>query len=144
MEERFEDLPETFNQMILLPNVPDFSTSHGHLTKVHQIKTAGCALLKKEEGQRTTRWTVTLHSTSRHVNAPLRIMQHQVFFPLRGILLVTINRKGVIAFACNDNLGKPSTMEPFSQRLRDKPGVHGQGNLREINTLTIKCSFQTC
>jgi len=23
MEERFEDLPETFDQMMLLPNVPD-------------------------------------------------------------------------------------------------------------------------
>ena len=27
-EDRFEDLPETFNQMMLLPNVPDFCTSH--------------------------------------------------------------------------------------------------------------------
>ena len=93
--------------MMLLPNVPDFSTSHGHLTEVHQIKTAGCALLKKEEGQRTKGWTVALNSTSRYVNAPLRIMQNQAFFPLRGILLVTTNRKGVIAFACNDDFGKP-------------------------------------
>jgi hypothetical protein len=54
-----------------------------------------------------------------------------------------MNRKSVIAFACNDDLGKASSMESWSQRWGDKPGVHGQGNLREINTLMSKCSFQT-
>ncbi len=52
MEDRFEDLPETFDQMMLLPNVPDFRTSHRHLTKIHQIEASGCALLKKEENNR--------------------------------------------------------------------------------------------
>jgi len=33
-------------------------------------------------------------------------MQNQRFFPLRGVLLSTINRKGVIAFASNDDFGK--------------------------------------
>jgi hypothetical protein len=49
MEDRFEYLPETFNQMMLLPNVPDFRTSHRDVTKVHQIITAGCAFLEKEK-----------------------------------------------------------------------------------------------
>ena len=47
MEDRFEYLPETFDEMMLLPNVPDFSTSHRSFAKIHQIKTASCALLKK-------------------------------------------------------------------------------------------------
>jgi hypothetical protein len=36
MEDRFEDLPEIFNEMMLLPNVPDFCTAHRSFTKVHQ------------------------------------------------------------------------------------------------------------
>jgi len=77
MEDRFEDLPETFNQMMLLPDVPDFCTSHGYLTKIHQIITAGGALLEKEEHHRTKGWTVSLDSTSRHINPPCGIM-HRV------------------------------------------------------------------
>src|SRR6266704_1939100 len=80
MEDRFENLPETFNEMMLLPNVPDFCTSHGYLTKIHQIITAGGALLEKEEHYRTKGWTVSLDSTSRHINPPGGMMQHQVFF----------------------------------------------------------------
>ena len=49
MEDRFEALPEAFNQMMLLPNMPDFRTSHRLLTKMHQRVTAGGAFLKKEE-----------------------------------------------------------------------------------------------
>jgi hypothetical protein len=48
-ENRFEDLPAAFSQRVLLPNVPDFSTSHRSFAQIHQIKTASCALLKKEE-----------------------------------------------------------------------------------------------
>jgi hypothetical protein len=117
MEDRFEDLPETFDQMMLLPNVPDFRTSHRHLTKIHQIEASGCALLKKEENNRTKGGTVASDSTRRNVNPPLRIMQYQVFFPLRSFLFLTINCKGVIAFACNNYFSKPSTMEPCPQRL---------------------------
>jgi len=47
MEHRFADLPEAFYQRVLLPHVPDFSTSHCGFAQVHQIKTAGGALLKK-------------------------------------------------------------------------------------------------
>jgi hypothetical protein len=53
-----------------------------------------------------------------------------------------LHRESIVAFACHDDLGQPSTMPPFSQRLRDEPGVHGQGNLRQINTLTGAFSFQ--
>jgi hypothetical protein len=76
------------------------------LTKVHQIITTGGAFLEKEEHNRTKGWTVALDSTRRHINPPGRIMQNQIFFPVRGILLFSINRKGVIAFACNDDFGK--------------------------------------
>jgi hypothetical protein len=117
MEDRFEDLPETFDEMMLLPNVPDLRPPQHNLTKVHQIITAGGAFLKKEEHNRTKGWTVSLDSTRRHLNPPCGMTQHQVFFPVRGILLFSINRKGVIAFACNDDFGKASMQEPFSQRL---------------------------
>jgi hypothetical protein len=106
MEDRFEDLPETFDEMMLLPNVPDLRPPHHHLTKVHQIITAGGTFLEKEEHNRTKGWTVSLDSSSRHINPPCGIMQNQVFFPVRGVLLFSINRKGVIAFACNDDFGK--------------------------------------
>jgi len=49
MENRFEYLPETFDEMMLLPNVPDFRTPHRGLTKIHQIITAGGAFLEKGE-----------------------------------------------------------------------------------------------
>jgi hypothetical protein len=114
MEDGFEDLPETFNQMMLLPNVPNFCTAHCDCAKVHQIIATRRTLLKKEEYDGTKSWTVTLDSTRRHVNAPCGIMQNQRFFPLRGILFFPINRKGVIAFACNDDFGKPYTVEPLS------------------------------
>src|SRR5712691_4294791 len=117
MEDRFEDLPETFNEMMLLPNVPDFCTAHRDFAKVHQIIAACGTLLKKEESDGAKCWIVTLDATSRHVNAPGGIMQHQRFFPLRGVLLFPINGKGVIAFACNDDFGKPSAMESLSERL---------------------------
>src|ERR1043166_701701 len=117
MEDRFEDLPETFDAMMLLPHVPDLRPPQHNLTKVHQIITAGGAFLKKEEHHRTKGWTVSLDSTRRHLNPPCGMPQHQVFFPVRGILLFSINRKGVIAFACNDDFGKASMPEPFSQRL---------------------------
>jgi|SRR4030095_378227 hypothetical protein len=144
MQDRFEYLPKTFDQMMLLPNVPDFRPSHRHATKVHQIITASCAFLKKEECDGTKRWTESLDATRRHINPPGGMTQHQVFFPLRGVLLGTINRKGIIAFTCNDDFGKTSIMEPLSQRLRDKPGVHGQGELGELKTFAMKLSFQTC
>src|SRR5713101_4353069 len=117
MEDRFEYLPETFDEMMLLPNVPDLRPPHHNLTKVHQIITTGGAFLEKEEHNRTKGWTVSLDSTRRHINPPCGIMQNQVFFPVRGVLLFPMNCKGVIAFSCHDDLGKTSTMEPFSQRL---------------------------
>jgi len=143
MEDRFEDLPETFDQMLLLPNVPDFSTTHRIFTAVHQIVASSCAFLKKEARNRPKGWTVPLDSIRRHINPPCGIMKDQVFFPLRGLLFFACNGKDVVAFARNDDFGKPSPMEPFSQRLRDKPRVHSQGNLGDINTFTIKFSFQT-
>lgn len=35
LEDRFEHLPETFNQMMLLPYVPDFRASQSRGTKIH-------------------------------------------------------------------------------------------------------------
>ena len=117
MEDRFEDLPETFNEMMLLPNMPDFCTTHRDFAKVHQIIAARGTLLKKEESDGTKRWIVTLDSTSRYVNTPGGLMQHQRFFPLRGVLFFPMNGEGVIAFACNDDFSKPSVMKSLSERL---------------------------
>jgi len=116
-EDRFEDLPETFNEMMLLPNMPDFCPSHGNATKVHQIITASGTLLKKEKNNCTKGWTIRVNSTRRHVNSPWGIMQNEVVLPLGGLLMFPTNGKGVIAFACNNDLSKPSTVEPLSERL---------------------------
>src|SRR2546422_9834806 len=37
--------------LMLLPNVPDFCTSHRDVAKVHQIITAGCTFLEKEKNK---------------------------------------------------------------------------------------------
>src|SRR5215217_4231611 len=81
MEDRFEYLPETFDEMMLLPNVPDLRPSHRNLTKVHQIRTAGGAVLEKEEHNCTKGWTASLDSTRRHINPPCGILQN-LYFPL--------------------------------------------------------------
>ena len=39
MEYRFHDLPKTFNDVVLLPYVPDFSSPHRRLAEMHQIVT---------------------------------------------------------------------------------------------------------
>src|SRR6266478_3930801 len=51
LENRFHDLPETLNHMMLLPNVPDFCTAQLLLTKIHQIIASGCSFSKKVEDQ---------------------------------------------------------------------------------------------
>jgi hypothetical protein len=48
MENGFHDLPETLNHMVLLPDMPHFSSSHRGLTKVHQIIAARCTFLKEK------------------------------------------------------------------------------------------------
>jgi hypothetical protein len=117
MEDRFEHLPEIFYEMMLLPDMPDFCTSHRHLTEIHQRVAAGGAFAKKEENQRSKGWAMSSDATRRDINPPLRIIQNQCFFPLRSVLLLIANCKGIIAFARNDDFGKSSTMQPFSQRL---------------------------
>src|SRR6266571_2213641 len=46
LENRFHDLPETLNHMMLLPNVPNFCTAQCILTKIHQIIASGCTFSK--------------------------------------------------------------------------------------------------
>src|SRR6266436_4475489 len=87
MKDRFEALPEAFNQMMLLPNMPDFCTSHLLLTKIHQIVTACCTFPKKKENQRPKGWALSPDAIRRDINAPFRIIQKQFFFPFRSCLL---------------------------------------------------------
>jgi len=108
LEDRFTDLPATFDEMRLLPNVPDLRPPQHNWTQVHQRITAGGAFRKKEAPNRTKGWTVSLDSTRRHLNPPWGMTPHHVFFPGRGILLFSINRQGGIAFACHDDVGKAS------------------------------------
>ena len=51
MENRFHDLPETFNDMVLFPHVPDFRTPQRDLTKIHQIVAASGTYLKEKKNQ---------------------------------------------------------------------------------------------
>jgi hypothetical protein len=81
MEYRFQNLPETLNHMMLLPDVPDFCTTQRYLTKMHQIIAARCAFAKKEQNERPKSRTVTPGATRWHVNAPCGLFQHQDFFP---------------------------------------------------------------
>lgn len=114
-EDGCEDLAETFHQMLLLPHVPHFCPAPCDGAKGHQRIAARRTLLNKEADDGTKSWTVTLASTRRHVKAPWGIMQNQRFFPRRGLLFFPINRQGVMAFACKDDFGKPSTVEPLSE-----------------------------
>jgi len=102
---------------MLLPDMPDFCTSHRHVTEMHQRGAAGGAFAKKEAHQRSTGWAMSSDATRRDINPPLRIIQNQGFFPLRSVLLLIANCQGIIAFARHDDFGKSSTMQPCSQRL---------------------------
>src|SRR6516165_7232440 len=50
----------------------------------------------------------------------------------------------VITFPRNNNLTKPSLMQPFSECLRDIGRVHGQWQLRDIYPFTKKGRFELC
>src|SRR5438128_975256 len=52
------------------------------------------------------------------------------------------NGKDIVAFARNDDLSKPSLMQPLSEFLRNKCRVHGQRQLSDINPFTIKFVFE--
>ena len=78
MENRFHDLPETLNHMMLPPDVPDFRTSQRLLTKVHQIVATSCTFPKKEENQRSKGGTLPPDATRRHVNTPCGRLQDRV------------------------------------------------------------------
>src|SRR5262249_44064854 len=79
-----------------------------------------------------------------HVNAPGGLFQPQDFFPCRRLPFLTINRKDIVAFACNDDVEKSQLMQPCSEFLRDIGRVHGQWQLRDIYPFTKKCSFELC
>ena len=49
LDNRFHDLPETFNHMVLLPDMPDFRTPQCSLSKIHQIVAARGVFAKKEQ-----------------------------------------------------------------------------------------------
>src|SRR5262249_19609493 len=57
---------------------------------------------------------------------------------------LTINRKDIVAFACNDDVEKSQLMQPCSKCLRDIGRVHGQWQLRDIYPFTKKSSFELC
>src|SRR5207245_5373474 len=64
--------------------------------------------------------------------------------PCRRIPFLTVNRKDIVAFACNDDVDKSQLMQPFSEFLRDIGRVHGQWQLSDIYPFTKKCSFELC
>jgi len=143
LTDRFAYLPETFNQLLLLPNMPDFCTSHRHLTAMHPRVTTGGALLKEQKHDRATCGTLCTHATRRDVNPPGRIMQNEVLLPLRRLLGCPMHGKGIVAFSCTADFGKPSTMQPCSQRLRHTPGIHGERNFGAINPFKSKGCLPT-
>src|SRR5215467_3342529 len=144
LENRFHDLPETLNDMMLLPYVPDFCTPERSLTKIHQIIAARCTFAKKEQNQRSKGGTRAPDTARWHVNAPCGLFQHQDFFPCRRLPFLTVNRKDIVAFACNDDVAKSQPMQPFSEFLRDIGRVQGQWQLSDIYPFTKKCSFELC
>jgi hypothetical protein len=80
------------------------------LTKIHQIIAARCAFAKKEQNQRSKGGTIAPDATRWHVNAPGGLFQHHDFFPCRRIPFLTVNRKDIVAFACNDDVDKSQLM----------------------------------
>src|SRR6266481_2251840 len=140
MEDRFEDLPETFNEMMLLPNMPDFCPSHGNSTKVHQIITASGTLLKKEKNTCTKGWTIRVNSTRRHVNSPWGIMQNEVVLPLGGLLMFPTNGKG------SNNSPPPLivTMTPLGYMAPRSKGTWYFPEVYGIIAKTVQCLSMHC
>jgi hypothetical protein len=111
-----EPCPEPCHQMMLRPQVPECCTAHRDVAHVHQRRAARGTRVNKAACDGTTRGTMTLDSTRRHVNAPGGIMQHQRFFPRRGVRLFPIHGQGVMAFACHDDGGTPAPRASVSAR----------------------------
>src|SRR5215471_12270711 len=109
---------------------------------MHHIIAVRCAFAKKEQHQRSTGGTIAPDATRWHVNAPCGLFQHQDFLPCRCIPFLTVNRKDIVAFACNDDVDTSQLMQPFSECLRDIGRVHGQWQLRDIYPFTKKGSFE--
>ena len=141
-ENRFHDLPETLNHMMLPPDVPDFRTSQRLLTQVHQRGAPSCTFPKKEEHQRSTGGTLPPDATRRHVNTPGGRLQDPCFLPCQCTLFFPMNGKDIVAFARHDDLRQPSLMQPLSEFLSNKGSVHGQRQLSAINPFTIKFVFE--
>ena len=85
---------------------------------------------------------MTPDATRRDINTPFGLLQGEVFFPGRSLLFLTIKSKDIVPFACNDDLSKPSLMQPLSEFLSNKCSVHGQRQLSDINPFTIKVVFE--
>ena len=141
-ENRFHDLPETLNHLMLPPDVPDFRTSQRLLTQVHQRVATSCTFPKKEETQRSTGGTLPPEATRRHVNTPCGRLQDPCFFPCQCTLFFPMHGQDIVAFARHDDVSKPSLMQPLSEFLSNKGRVHGQRQRSEINPFTIKFVFE--
>ena len=85
---------------------------------------------------------MTPDATRRDINTPFGLLQGEVFFPGRSLLFLTIKSKDIVPFACNDDVSKPSLMQPLFELFRDKPRVEGQRKLGDINPFTIKVRFE--
>jgi hypothetical protein len=138
----FEHFPETFDVMVLLPNVPYLSTSQRLLAKVHQIIAPRCALLKKEENHRAKRWIIGGETARGNINAPCGRGHHHLFFPRRCLLFAVVDRTGVMAFACDDDVRKAKLVESLAEWLRNEPRVQGERNLGDIDSLTQKFGWE--
>ena len=66
---------------------------------------------------------MTPDATRRDINTPCGLLQGEVFFPGRSLLFLTVKSKDIVPFACNDDLSKPSLMQPLFELFRDKPRV---------------------
>ena len=80
MENRFHDLPETLDHMVLFPNMPQFSPPHRRFTKVHQIIATRGRFAKKEQHDRAKGRIVAPSTIGRDINPPFRCLQDELFF----------------------------------------------------------------
>jgi hypothetical protein len=142
LEDRLHHLPEAFNHLGVLPNVPSLRSSPRHLTKVHHIIAARCAVAKKAENQRPKGGALTPHAARRDVNTPCGRLQDEVFFPCRRIWFLTVNRTDIIPFARNNDVAQPSLMQTVSACLRHLPRIEGQRKLGNINPFAMKGRFE--
>jgi len=135
-------LPKAFDGMVLLPNVPDLRPAQRLSAQVHQIIAPRGTFPEKEEHDGAKRGIGSAHTARRDVNTPRGRVEAQDFFPRRGLLFAMVDRTRIVACAGNDDGLKTQGVPLLSEWRRHEPGISGEGELGDGDSMAPKRLFE--